>query len=160
MANIKAISTEIPIHFKQQKVLSLRNLSQCWGMRAHIRYVIMRFDLVFGEANKFQHFMFWPCLMTLLSGMAKCPKFHWRLLQSPAYNTHQNAIRPPSASGFKNLMAAFMAQNQTEAGDGDEIDATRIAAKSALDHYLGLPLCDNTFKFWKDYRWVLLIGKK
>ena len=59
-------------------------------------------------------------------------------------------------SKLKNRMAAIVAQNQRETGD-IEIDATRLAAKKAIDNYLGLPLSDpeengeDTFKFWRNY---------
>ena len=55
-------------------------------------------------------------------------------------------------------MSAIIAQNQRETGDS-EVDTARLAAKTALEHYLALPLSDpddkknpqDTFSFWKSY---------
>ena len=40
---------------------------------------------------------------------------------------------------------------RSEGSTENEVDGIRMSAKNALDHYLALPVVEDTFVFWKNY---------
>ena len=80
----------------------------------------------------------------------------------------RSAVAAPSnAPRFKMLMSAIIAKNQRDS-QVSEVDAIRVAAQTALEHYLALPLSDpydktnpqDCFDFWRNYSVTTDKGQK